>query len=144
MKPTVEKITNKKSLEEAFKIRELVFVIEQEVDAAEEYDEFEETATHFLALLDSRPVGTARWRFTKNGVKMERFAVLKEARGMGVGQALVAAVLSDVQATPESAGKIKYLHAQLTAMPLYAKFGFEKVGEMFEECNIQHYKMELA
>jgi predicted GNAT family N-acyltransferase len=144
MKPTVEKITDKKSLEEAFKIRELVFVIEQEVDAAEEYDEFEETSTHFLALLDGNAVGTARWRFTKNGVKMERFAVLKEARGKGVGQALVAAVLADVETTPESAGKIKYLHAQLTAMPLYAKFGFEKVGEMFEECNIQHYKMELA
>lgn len=144
MKPTVEKITDKKALDEAFKIRETVFVIEQEVDAAEEYDEFEETSTHFLAKLEGKPVGTARWRFTKNGVKMERFAVLKEARGMGVGQALVAAVLSNVNATPESVGKIKYLHAQLTAMPLYAKFGFEKVGEMFEECNIQHYKMELA
>lgn len=144
MKPTVEKISDKKSLDEAFKIRELVFVIEQEVDPAEEYDEFEDISTHFLAKLDGKPVGTARWRFTKNGVKMERFAVLEEARGKGVGQALVAAVLDDVNSTPESQGKTKYLHAQLTAMPLYSKFGFEKVGEMFEECNIQHFKMELA
>lgn len=143
MKPIVEKITDKKSLDEAFKIRELVFVIEQEVDPAEEYDEFEDSSIHFLAFLNGEAVGTARWRFTKNGVKMERFAVLKEARGKGVGQALVAAVLEDVNATPEAAGKTKYLHAQLTAMPLYAKFGFEKVGDMFEECNILHFKMEL-
>lgn len=144
MKPTVEKVTDRPALEQVFKIRELVFVVEQEVDPAEEYDEFEETSTHFLAHLDGMPVGTARWRFTKNGVKMERFAVLKEARGKGVGQALVAAVLADVDATPESQGKVRYLHAQLTAVPLYAKFGFRKIGEMFEECNIQHYKMELA
>lgn len=144
MKPTVEKITDKETLDQAFKIRELVFVIEQEVDASEEYDEFEETSTHFLARIEGKPVGTARWRFTKNGVKMERFAVLEDARGQGVGQALVAAVLEDVNASSDAEGKTKYLHAQLTAMPLYSKFGFEKVGEMFEECNIQHYKMELA
>lgn len=144
MKPTVEKVTDNTALQEVFQIRELVFVVEQEVDPAEEYDEFEDISTHFLAKLDGKPVGTARWRFTKNGVKMERFAVLQESRAKGVGQALVAAVLADIQATPEAEGKSKYLHAQLTAMPLYARFGFEKVGDMFEECNIQHYKMELA
>ncbi|WP_111671440.1 GNAT family N-acetyltransferase [Algoriphagus litoralis] len=141
---TVEKITDKKALDEAFKIRELVFVIEQEVDASKEYDEFESSSTHFLAKLNEMPVGTARWRFTDKGVKMERFAVLSEARGKGVGQALVAAVLSDINGNPMAEGRTKYLHAQLTAMPLYAKFGFEKVGEMFEECNIQHFKMQLA
>ena len=144
MKPTGEKITDKKSKNEAFKIRELVFVIEQEVNPAEEYDEFEDSSTHFLARLNGKPVGTERWRFTKKGVKMERFAVLEEARGKGVGQSLVAAVLADVDSTPEAKGKTKYLHAQLSAVPLYTKFGFEKVGEMFEECNIQHFKMELA
>ena len=144
MKLTVEKVTDKLALELVFKIREFVFVIEQQVDPTEEYDEFETTSTHFLASVDGIPVGTARWRFTENGVKMERFAVLEEARGNGVGQALVAAVLADVDATPEAKGKTKYLHAQLTAVPLYSKFGFGKVGEMFEECNIQHYKMELA
>lgn len=144
MRPIVEKITIKESFDQALKIRELVFVIEQGVDPAAEYDEFEKESHHFLAKMDGKPVGTARWRFTKNGVKMERFAVLEEARGKGVGQALVAAVLEDLKSTPEAEGKTKYLHAQLTAMPLYSKFGFEKKGDLFEECNIQHYKMELA
>jgi predicted GNAT family N-acyltransferase len=118
--------------------------VEQEVDASEEYDEFEDTSIHFLAKLDVSPVGTARWRFTQNGVKMERFAVLQEARGQGVGQALVAAVLADINQHPEGKTKKKYLHAQIHAMPLYAKFGFQAVGDQFEECAILHYKMELS
>mgnify|MGYP002629783718 FL=1 len=141
--PTVEKITTKEGLQAAFDIRELVFVVEQEVDAAEEYDEFEDSSVHFLAKVEGTPVGTARWRFTQNGVKMERFAVLKVARGKGVGQALVAAVLGDIDQHPDTNGKKKYLHAQIHAMPLYAKFGFQVVGDQFEECAILHYKMEL-
>lgn len=144
MKLTVEKITDESSLQQAFQIRRLVFVVEQKVPASEEYDEFEGTSSHFLAKLDGKPVGTARWRFTKNGVKMERFAVLENARGKGVGQALVQAVVEDVNSNPDASGKTKYLHSQLAAISLYSKFGFEKVGDMFEECNIQHYKMELA
>ena len=141
--PTVNKITTKEGLQAAFDIRELVFVVEQEVDAAEEYDEFEDSSVHFLAKVEGTPVGTARWRFTQNGVKMERFAVLKVARGKGVGQALVAAVLGDIDQHPDTNGKKKYLHAQIHAMPLYAKFGFQVVGDQFEECSILHYKMEL-
>lgn len=140
----VDKISNEEELKTAFKIREQVFVIEQEVDPAAEYDEFERISTHFLAKLDGKPVGTARWRFTQNGVKLERFAVLKEARGLGAGKALVEAVLSDIAATDATGGKIKYLHAQLSAVSLYTKFGFEKEGDIFEECNILHYKMKLA
>lgn len=140
----VKKITSDDQLKSAFWIREQVFVIEQEVDPKEEYDEFEKKSKHFLACIDDKPAGTARWRITPNGVKLERFAVLKEARGKGVGQALVAAVLEDIKENPATEGKKKYLHAQLSAVPLYTKFGFEKVGDLFEECNIWHYKMQLA
>lgn len=140
----VTKITDEEALKSAFSVREKVFVIEQEVDPAEEYDEFELSSSHFLAWIDDQPVGTARWRFTSNGIKLERFAVLLEARAKGVGQALVAAVLADIAGAPDTSGKQKYLHAQLAAMPLYAKFGFEEEGDMFDECNILHYKMRLA
>lgn len=140
----VGKIATEEEQKAAFKIREEVFVIEQEVDPDAEYDEFEATSTHFLVKLNGKPVGTARWRFTQYGVKLERFAVLKKARGLGAGKALVEAVLSDIAANDATAGKHKYLHAQLSAVPLYLKFGFEKEGDIFEECNILHYKMKLA
>lgn len=139
----VEKVLTEDQLNTIFKIREDVFVIEQEVDPSEEYDEFESTSTHFLAKVNDQPAGTARWRFTDKGIKLERFAVLKSMRGKGVGQKLVKAALDDIASHPESKGKKLYMHAQLDAMPLYAKFGFQKVGDMFEECNIQHFKMEL-
>ncbi|RPA70301.1 GNAT family N-acetyltransferase [Cyclobacteriaceae bacterium YHN15] len=140
---SVEKVLSKEQLDTVFKIREEVFVLEQEVDPAEEYDEFEDISIHFLAKSEGQPAGTARWRFTDKGIKLERFAVLKPMRGKGVGQALVKTVIEDIAANPQSKGKKLYMHAQLDAMPLYEKFGFKRAGEMFEECSILHYKMEL-
>lgn len=136
-------ISNPIDLESAFAIRREVFVDEQHVSAEEEYDEFEDISTHFLARADGTPCGTARWRRTSNGVKLERFAVLKTFRGRGVGRALVKAVLDDVfSQQPEPIERI-YLHAQVSAIPLYASFGFVSIGPMFEEAGIQHYKMVL-
>lgn len=128
----VQKISSDSQLKTAFDIREKVFVVEQKVDPKEEYDEFEEGSVHFLASVGDVPVGTARWRFTDKGVKLERFAVLKSMRGRGVGYALVKAVVEDISAHKDCKGKKLYMHAQVDAMPLYAKFGFQKVGEMFE------------
>lgn len=138
MSVQVQKINNNETLEEAFKIRKVVFVVEQEVDEAEEY-EFEEESVHFIASVDGKYAGTARWRKTDKGVKLERFAVLKEFRSKGVGSALVSAILNDIP----SDHHYLYLHAQITAMGLYAKFGFESEGDMFEEAGIKHYKMIL-
>ncbi|MCC5939079.1 MAG: GNAT family N-acetyltransferase [Lunatimonas sp.] len=139
----VSKVNNTDELEVLFRIREEVFVVEQQVAPEEEYDEYEERSTHFLAKYDGQPVATARWRFTEKGVKLERFAVLKPYRGKGVGKALVGAVLADIDQNPAAASKVRYLHAQVTALGLYEKFGFEKVGDLFEECKILHYKMQL-
>lgn len=139
---TVQFITNAADLEAAFAIRRAVFVVEQHVPADEEY-EYEDVSQHFLAQKDGVPAGTARWRRTEKGIKMERFAVLSDFRGQGVGKALVQAILTDIfSRQPEPIQSI-YLHAQVTAMPLYAGFGFVAVGPMFEEAAIQHYKMVL-
>ncbi len=43
-------------------IRYTVFVGEQEVPEEAEFDEFESISRHFLAKLDGKPVGAARWR----------------------------------------------------------------------------------
>ena len=142
MKIEVVPVTSAEQPEQAHRIRFDVFVIEQKVPAEEELDEFESLSRHFLACDEyHKPCGTARWRFTAEGVKLERFAVLGSYRGRGVGSALVEAVLSDVAAHPDSPGKRIYLHAQLDAMPLYKKFSFETTGPMFEECAIRHFKM---
>jgi predicted GNAT family N-acyltransferase len=133
----IQKITDNSELQLAWAIRREVFVVEQNCPEEIEW-EFEEESTHFLAKLAEEPVGTARYRETANGFKLERFAVLEKARNNGVASALVQTLLNELM---DSNKKI-YLHAQLTATPLYAKFGFKPKGENFWEADIEHVKME--
>jgi predicted GNAT family N-acyltransferase len=137
----VKKIHTNQEIQQAQQIRYNVFVIGQNVPPEEEIDKFEDESFHFLAYIDGAPCGAARWRFTEKGMKLERFAVLENYRGNGVGSALVDAVLKDIDSNPDSSGKQLYLNAQLAAMKLYSNFGFRKVGELFQECDIDHYKM---
>lgn len=137
---TVQKIDNQQQREAALRIREKVFVQEQHVPADAEYDQYESNATHYLAFIDAVPCGTARWRVTDNGVKLERFAVLKEFRNQQVGYHILQQVMQDVKAFHPD--KKMYLHAQVAAIPFYARHGFIPVGTLFNECNIEHYKME--
>jgi predicted GNAT family N-acyltransferase len=129
-------------MKEASHIREEVFVKEQNVPKEDEYDQYESVSTHFLAYWGSTPCGTARWRFTDKGIKLERFAVLKDFRDKKVGKAVVEAVLEDIKKHPESKNNALYLHAQVQVVGFYEKFGFEKIGEPFQECDIWHYKMK--
>lgn len=132
---------NKDLREKAFAIREEVFVIEQEVASDEEFDEFEDESHHFVALdSEENPIGSARWRKTNNGVKLERFTVKKSLRGKGLGSKIVKAVLDDLTDKVDK-GTYLYMHAQLDAVPLYTKFGFKKKGDQFDECGIMHYLM---
>jgi len=130
------KVTDPKDLEIVFAIRREVFVVEQNCPPEMEW-EFEDESTHFLAKVNSEPAGASRWRKTDKGYKLERFAVLQKFRGFGVGRELVKTVLADL---PTDATYV-YLHAQIQAVSLHKKFGFEKVGPEFEEAGIRHYKM---
>jgi predicted GNAT family N-acyltransferase len=133
----VNKVKTKSEIDTIFKIRNQVFVVEQKVDATEEYDDDDEKCTHFIAYNNGVACGTARWRFKDKGIiKLERFAVLKEYRNTGVGAELVKAVLQDLP----FATKVM-LHAQLHAVPFYEKMGFKSYGPQFEEAGIQHFAM---
>ncbi len=134
----VKKVTDPKELETVFAIRREVFVIEQNCPPELEW-EHEEESVHFLATVNGEPAGAARWRKTDLGYKLERFAVLSQFRGNGVAQALVSTVLADL---PSDAAYI-YLNAQVQAVGLYSKFGFEATGPEFLEAGIRHYKMIL-
>jgi len=95
-------------VEKAFEIRRVVFVIEQNCPPELEYEN-EEICQHYLAFYNNMPVATARFRITENGLKLERFAVLKEYRKLGIALALVNRLLQDVKAF----NKQIYLHAQV-------------------------------
>jgi len=128
---------DKELAEKAFLIRKTVFVEEQGVDAALEYDH-EEEARHYLLFLGEKPIATARWRETEKGIKLERFAVLPQFRNRGIGEVILKEVLKDVS----SSGKVIYLHSQIKAVPFYQRNGFYKVGEQFTEAGIEHFFMK--
>ena len=135
-KINVNKISNAEDLEIAHAIRYQVFVLGQNCPADLERAN-EDESTHFLAEVDGEPAGACRWRKTDTGYKLERFAVLANFRGIGVGQQMVQTVLDDL---PKDANYI-YLNSQIDAVPLYEKFGFVKEGPEFTEAGIRHYKM---
>lgn len=122
-----------------FEIRQKVFVEEQKVSRDEEYDEYENSSEHYLLSVNNEPAGTARWRFTPDGIKLERFAVLPQFRNQGSGSFIVNSVLADV--LPHN--KKIYLNSQVSAMNLYRKAGFVEEGELFYEAGIPHYRMVL-
>jgi predicted GNAT family N-acyltransferase len=118
------------------RIRHEVFVLEQQVPEAEEWDSYDEAATHFLATEPSgEPVGTAR--FLSSG-KITRMAVRKPHRNRKVGSQILAAVL---QHAAENGFQKVYLDAQLAAVLFYERFGFVSEGEVFQDAGIDHVHM---
>lgn len=120
-------------------IRTKVFQEEQEVSAKLEFDGLDDDATHLLAYLDDKPVGTARIReIEADTFKIERLAVLPKARKRGVGRQLMEQALAIISQTDKSS---VIVHAQEYIAQLYQQLGFEIVGEKFSEANIAHVKM---
>ncbi len=136
MKITVKRIDTAAEMESAHKIRKEVFVEEQGISMREEIDTFEDEATHILACIDGVPVGTARWRMTDSGLKLERFAVLPDHRELGVGKALLKYSLQ-----ANDTNQRVYLNAQLDVIDFYKRYGFHVVGPQFLEAGILHQKM---
>ncbi len=120
-------------------IRRRVFVVEQHIDPMIEFDTHENESQHYLAYFKNKAAGTARWRETSEGIKLERFSVLKECRNSGLGSLLVKKILENIIPL----NKKIYLHAQTTTVRFYEKAGFMVVSDLFYEANIPHYKMEL-
>ena len=137
---TLEVVNYTDKLLEIRAVRVQVFQIEQGVDPVLEFDGNDETATHILAYLDNQPVGTTRIRYLNNQTaKIERLAVLAEARGRGIGKQLMVKALEVVA---QNEIKEVIVHAQTHVKNLYHKLGFEQEGEEFEEAGIPHVKMK--
>lgn len=128
--------------QDALAVRETVFVEEQGVPADIEVDDHEEEATHFVAYDGDEPVGAARLRaLDERAAKVERVAVLAACRDRGVGTAL----MEQLEAVARQRGvETLTMHSQISAEPFYERFGYERVGEQFEEAGIPHVEMHKA
>jgi predicted GNAT family N-acyltransferase len=118
-------------------IRFAVFVEEQKVPADIELDEWDARSLHAVARQGDRAVGTGR---LLPDAHIGRLAVLAEARGCGVGTALLRAL---VEAARRHGHAEVVLSAQTHAMPFYRREGFGEEGDVYDDAGIPHMKMRL-
>ncbi|MFD3944575.1 GNAT family N-acetyltransferase [Streptomyces sp. NPDC058579] len=138
--------------EACFVVRREVFVVEQNVPQEIEYDAYDATAVHVLAVReDGLPLGTGRLLHGADAVgktggdasvgSLGRLAVSKAARGLGVGAALVRAI---EDAARERGLAAVDLHAQTHALGFYERLGYEVYGPEFPDAGIPHRAMRRA
>ena len=117
-------------------VRCQVFVVELQIPEALELDEYDPHCHHVLVSdVHGRPVGAGR---IKADGHIGRMAVLKDCRGQGVGAAMLAALLEHAR---EQGHARVFLHAQISAVPFYTRFGFVESGEPFIDAGILHRRM---
>jgi predicted GNAT family N-acyltransferase len=117
-------------------IRQAVFCDEQGVSAAMEWDGKDPVCRHYLLSKDGTPLACARLRPCGPGTyKIERVAVLKNARGQSAGRAIMQRLMADAGTTT------LVLNAQIAVEGFYQTLGFICDGAPFMEANIAHVPM---
>ncbi|MEU1451451.1 GNAT family N-acetyltransferase [Streptomyces avermitilis] len=135
--------------EACFAVRKEVFVVEQRVPQDIAYDA---GAVHVLAVRDDgAPLGTGRLLHGEAAAaktdgdltvgSLGRLAVMQEARGLGVGVALVRAIEDAARARGLAAVD---LHAQTHALGFYERLGYVVYGPEFFDAGIPHRAMRRA
>lgn len=137
------RVHSMEELKQCLIIRKEVFVEEQGVPADIENDEFDvspEACSHTLLLLRRVPAATGRWRaYNEVTAKLQRLAVLKSFRGLGLGKSLILALEKQAY---EAGYTFTVLDGQCHAEPFYLKLGYEIISEKpFEEAGIMHVRM---
>ena len=118
-------------------LRRTVFIDEQGVPEALEWDADDAGSLHFL-VVDRSGQAIACARLLPDG-HLGRMAVLPAWRGHGVGRALLAAAQNAAQACGRARVR---LSAQTHAADFYVRAGFVAVGEEYEEAGIPHVAMQ--
>ncbi|MEA2323377.1 MAG: hypothetical protein QOD81_3227 [Solirubrobacteraceae bacterium] len=126
-------------LRAAMAIRHEVFVVEQHVPPAEEYDGRDEAALHLVAVEDGTVVATCRLLADRDTVKLGRMAVAASARRRGIALRLLAEAEARALAL---GGRRMALAAQTGALALYERAGYRSYGERFQDAGIEHVMME--
>ncbi len=121
-------------------VRTAVFVQEQRIPKALEWDAADAGALHAVAYNRlGQAVATGRLLPHQPGVaKIGRMAVDRVLRGSHLGQRVLRVLLEAAQQRGE---REVVLHAQRSAEGFYRRLGFEQRGEPFEEAGIAHLAM---
>ena len=123
-------------------IRHAVFVQEQKIPAALEWDSADTVCLHALASNRmGSAVATGRLAVLAAGQsKIGRMAVLPALRGSGIGRAILLAL---VGAARDRGDNRVLLHAQTSAQGFYLRAGFVARGPVFDEAGVAHQELVL-
>lgn len=124
-------------------IRTEVFIDEQKIPVAMEWDEADVSGVHAVAFNRfGFPLATGRLLAHGPGVaRVDRMATRQAVRGSGIARG----VLNALMAASKKRGDTEVLlHAQLSAQAFYARNGFVPQGPVFHEAGIAHIEMSRA
>lgn len=136
-----EWLTGDADISEPFSIRRAVFVEEQGIPEDVEFDADDARALHLVIRDSDRPVACGRIWHDGCTFRIGRCAVLKDARGQGIGDLLLKLLLRKAFEYTQTQ---VCLHAQEYAQGFYARYGFTQTGEPFIEGGIPHVEMCVA
>lgn len=134
------KIELTRDLDTCRALRRQVFIQEQNVSEAEEWDGLDATALHLLAWDGARPVGTARLLIAGDSAKVGRVCVLRDMRGRGIGAQVMRAAIEVLR---ERGLRRAKLASQTHALAFYEKLGFVAYGPEYPDAGIPHRDMVL-
>jgi ElaA protein len=134
----IRRIRTEQELQAALDLREAVFCGEQGVTFDGDRDGRDREAVQLVALEDGEVVGTCRVLIQGGDARFGRLAVRRDARGRGIGSALLRAAEEEARAGGASR---MGLAAQTGAIRLYAHAGFTAYGDEYADEGIPHRNM---
>jgi len=129
--------------EPASAVRTAVFLDEQRIDPALEWDDDDSTALHAVLWSPaSVPLATGRLlAHAPRVARIGRMAVLQPWRGQGLGARVLQALMGAARARGDQQ---VLLHAQCRAIDFYRRAGFAVHGDVFDEAGIAHVEMRCG
>ncbi len=127
---------------DARKVRSEVFLQEQSIPEALEWDAADATALHVVARNRlGQALATGRLLTHAPGVgQIGRVAVVRAVRGAHLGRDVLEALLAAAWARGDAE---VMLHAQCSAVGFYQRLGFHRRGPEFDEAGIPHVEMRI-
>lgn len=123
--------------DDAVFVRTTVFIDEQGFEY--ELDENDAISRHVVIYDNGKPCAVSRvFKSVTGEYRLGRVAVLKNYRKKGFGKAVVGAAENFVIGV---GGDSLHLNSQIPVIEFYKKLGYETVGDIFLEENVEHIAM---
>lgn len=129
---------SKSQLYEIMKLRQKIFIIEQEC-FYNDFDEKDKDSYHILLMKNNEIISYARI-INENQIKIGRVLTKKEYRNLGLATKTINAAIDFINDKLKE--KTIIISAQLYLKDYYSKFGFIAISDIYLEDNIKHIRME--